>query len=159
MPESSLWGLIIGLILLALGLTFKSADLRHTLKRIRDELSAARSEISSLNERQQKQIQDIEMGYQARIDELSHIATSLRAEMNHMAKDLSDSDEKLKKVETDYAAVQQRSSEFERLSIDRKFMLDVKEKEIAALSKPIEPASASSEPGPNDYHTKRRKLI
>lgn len=78
MPESSLWALIVSLVLLALGLTYKNADLRHTLKRIRDELSAARSEISSLNEKQQKQIQDIEMNHQARIKELSDVISNLK---------------------------------------------------------------------------------
>jgi DNA repair ATPase RecN len=138
MPESSLWGLIVGLILLALGLTYKNADIRQTLKRLLDELSAARSEISTLNEKQQKQIQDIEMDYQTRIDELSNTASGLRYDLNHMAKYLSDSDDKLKKVETDCATLQQQYSNASRLSKERLFLFETSQKEVVLLKKDLD---------------------
>ncbi|MCK9418103.1 MAG: hypothetical protein M0R70_01850 [Nitrospirae bacterium] len=49
-------------------------------------------------------------------------------------------------------------AELERISNERKFLLEVAEKKIAELSKPIEAAGASSEPGPDDYHAPRRRL-
>ena len=78
MPTASLWTIFIALAMYAFGVSLKNAEIRHTLKRVRDELSAARSEISSLNEKQQKQIQDIEMNHQARIKELSDTISNLK---------------------------------------------------------------------------------
>lgn len=97
MPTASLWAILIALAMYAFGLTMKNAEIRHTLKRIRDELAAARSEIAPLDEKQQKQIQDIERKYQAQIDELSSTASGLRVELNHVTKDLSLSRKYLKK--------------------------------------------------------------
>lgn len=223
MPESSLWGLIVGLILLALGLTYKNADIRHTLKRIREELSTARSGITSLNEKQQKQIQDIEMDHTARIDELSnsksdlqatlsrahthlnsleqslidskaefnarllllkeqyekeieeltkqnkeHVSTidqlsgaadAFRDEMRQMRTIATETQKELTKLKADHATLQQLNAESERLCNERKFLLEVAEKKIAELSKPIEAASASSAPGPDDYHATRRSFF
>ncbi len=56
-------------------------------------------------------------------------------------------------------ALKKSYAEKERVSNERKFLLDVAEKKLADLSKPIEPASASSAPGPNDYHAPRKRLI
>ena len=80
-------------------------------------------------------------------------------ELDHMGKSYSESLRKLKKAEVDCAALQQQSAEFERLATERKFLLDVAEKKIAELSKPIEAASASSAPGPDDYHAPRRSFF
>jgi len=63
-------------------------------------------------------------------------------------------------------------AELERIANERKFLLEVSEKKLAAQSKsdtpqrsfsgpkiPTEPASASSEPGPEDYHAPRRSFF
>jgi uncharacterized protein YoxC len=89
MPEASLWTLVIGLILLALGLTYKIADIRHTLKRTKDELSATRSEITTLNEKYNKQIQDIQMQNNARIEELTKTISNLQTKLSHHRKVIS----------------------------------------------------------------------
>lgn len=81
MPEASLWTLIISLVVLALGLTYKIADFRHTLKRTKDELSAARSEIATLNEKQNKQIQNIQMQHDTRINELTETISNLESKI------------------------------------------------------------------------------
>ncbi len=78
MPETALWTLIVGLIVLALGLTYKIADYRQTLKRTNDDLSAARSEISTLNKKYNKQIQDIQISHETRINELTETISNLR---------------------------------------------------------------------------------
>lgn len=145
MPETSLWGLIVGLILLALGLTYKNADIRHTLKRIRDELSTARSEITSLNEKQQKQIQEIEVNHQARIEECAKLASGLKLKLIEAHKNLDESNKKLEYSKDESLA---------RFTI----LKEKYEKELEELkSQKIEPASTSSQPGPDDYHAHRNR--
>jgi len=87
MPIASLWTLVISCALLALGLTYKIAEVRHTLKRTQDELSTARSEIAMLNEKQNEQIQDIQMQYNARIKELTETVSTLEKEKSARTSD------------------------------------------------------------------------
>lgn len=62
--------------------------------------------------------------------------------------DLSESNRSLANLQQEFDALKSSCAEFERLSNERKFLIDVKEKEIATLSKPVEPASASAPPDP-----------
>jgi ABC-type multidrug transport system fused ATPase/permease subunit len=95
----------------------------------------------------------------AQIDMLSNAADGLREELNRMAAHHNDSRKEIVKLQDDFKSLQQQYSESERLCNERKFLLDVAEKKIAELSKPIETASASSAPGPDDYHAPRRSFF
>lgn len=84
----------------------------------------------------------------AKIDMLSSAADAFRDEMRQTRTLATEIQKELTKLKTDYNDLQQRYSESERLCNERKFLLEAKEKAIAELSKPIEPASASSPPDP-----------
>jgi len=70
MPISSLWSLIVSLALLALGLTYKIAELTHRMDSISKESEALRSELDALQKSKDKEISGIKELHQREVDEL-----------------------------------------------------------------------------------------
>lgn len=133
MPESSLWALIVALVMLALGFALKLAEYKSLLSDKTKRLDAAWSEIANIKQSHDQAIIGIKKEYQNKIDELTNHNSTSQADRERLPKSPH-----LSKPESDFDAA------FARL---------------LKLSKPIEPASASSAPGPDDYHAKRRSFF
>ena len=54
MPESSMWGLICSLILLAIGSTLKAVEISHSLKSANEEIARLRKQIEMIEEEKNK---------------------------------------------------------------------------------------------------------
>lgn len=103
MPETAIWSLITGLVLLALGLTYKWVENSHGLKLSEKEVDRLRAvldtleetrknealsfgaEINSLKEAHNKEISDIKKTHKAEIDKLSEHNSSLNETEKRMA--------------------------------------------------------------------------
>ncbi len=120
-----------------------------------DDLTAKQISLREYNSK----LDELNKIHLAEISRLSGAANEFRSEFIQTRNIAIETQKELTKFKTDKTDLQQRLSESERLANERKFLLEVAEKKIAELSKPIEAASASSAPGPDDYHAPRRSFF
>lgn len=100
---------------------------KQTLNHLTDKQITLRKSHAELTEQNNEHI--------AKIDMLTSAANAFRDEARALHNNANEIQKELTKLKADHAAIQQSAAEFERLSIDRKFMMDIKEKEIAELKK------------------------
>jgi DNA-binding transcriptional ArsR family regulator len=81
MPEYAMWSLIVALIILALGLALKVAQLTHRLDDIKKKSASAESEFHSFQKQKDEEISDIKKLYDTRINELTKTISDLQPEV------------------------------------------------------------------------------
>jgi predicted RNase H-like nuclease (RuvC/YqgF family) len=89
MPESALWSLIVALIMLALGLALKVAQLTHRINDLSKKFESSDSEFQSFQKQKDAEITNIKKLHDTRIDELSETISQLTAQLNNTKKEIS----------------------------------------------------------------------